>query len=188
MPVRYKSQSIAADDFIPAIVSQFSKLLIVPMAPLKVVLVLVGVLAVTVSGAGVATRACSDGRPRPTEVRVEGCTVPPCDLVRGSDAVMDMDFTAPFAAASLRTEVIATALGATAPFELPPDRAAACNWLQNTHCPVSAHEDITYRLSMPVLLVYPRISLTLEINLVDENRQSLACFVLDARVVSGRAV
>uniref|UniRef100_A0A182S5S7 MD-2-related lipid-recognition domain-containing protein n=1 Tax=Anopheles maculatus TaxID=74869 RepID=A0A182S5S7_9DIPT len=150
------------------------------------VLVLV-VTTTSVMGAGVATRACSGGRPTPTEVRVEGCTVPPCDLVRGSDAIMDMDFTAPFAADNLRTEVVATALGVTAPFELPADRAAACNWLLNAQCPVSVNEDITYRLSMPVLLIYPRVSLIVEINLVDDAGQSLACFLLDARVVSGRA-
>uniref|UniRef100_A0A182KGL4 MD-2-related lipid-recognition domain-containing protein n=1 Tax=Anopheles christyi TaxID=43041 RepID=A0A182KGL4_9DIPT len=161
------------------------------MASLKLFSVLglaVMVAANVANGAGVATRACSDGRPVPTEVRVEGCTVPPCDLVRGSDAIMDMDFTAPFAAANLRTEVVATALGVTAPFELPADRAAACNWLQDAQCPVSANEDITYRLSMPVLLIYPRVSLTVEINVVDDAGQSLVCFELDARVVSGRAV
>ncbi|EAA04248.1 NPC intracellular cholesterol transporter 2-like [Anopheles arabiensis] len=159
------------------------------MACLKLfsVVGLVVLAATNAIGAGVATRACSGGRPAPTEVRVEGCTVPPCDLVRGSDAIMDMDFTAPFAAANLRTQVVATALGVTAPFELPADRAAACNWLLNTQCPVSANEDITYRLSMPVLLVYPRVSLTVEIDLVDDAGQSLACFELDARVVSGRA-
>ncbi|XP_035907732.1 NPC intracellular cholesterol transporter 2-like [Anopheles stephensi] len=161
------------------------------MAILKlssVLSVLLLVATTTVMGAGVATRACSGGRPAPTEVRVEGCTVPPCDLVRGSDAIMDMDFTAPFAADTLRTEVVATALGVTAPFELPADRAAACNWLLNAQCPVSANEDITYRLSMPVLLIYPRVSLTVEINLVDDAGQSLACFLLDARVVSSRAL
>uniref|UniRef100_A0A182NJY2 MD-2-related lipid-recognition domain-containing protein n=1 Tax=Anopheles dirus TaxID=7168 RepID=A0A182NJY2_9DIPT len=150
-----------------------------------------GVLLLAVGssmGTGVAIRACAGNRPIPTEVRVEGCTVPPCDLVRGTDAIMDMDFTAPFAAANLRTEVMATALGVTAPFELPADRAAACNWLLNAQCPVSANEDITYRLSMPVLLIYPRVSLTVEINLVDDDGQSLACFMLDARVVSGRTV
>ncbi|KFB35565.1 AGAP007197-PA-like protein [Anopheles sinensis] len=162
------------------------------MALLKLIavvgMVLLGTNNSFVVGAGVATRACSDNRPRPTEVRVEGCTVPPCDLVRGSDAIMDMDFTAPFAAVSLHTRVVATALGVTAPFDLPADRAAACNWLLNAECPVSANEDITYRLSMPVLLIYPRVSLSIEIDLVDPNGQSLACFILDARVVSSRRV
>ncbi|XP_052873558.1 NPC intracellular cholesterol transporter 2-like [Anopheles cruzii] len=147
---------------------------------------LVALTLSSVQGGGVAVQPCSGGRPAPTEVRVDGCAEQPCDLVRGTDAIMEMDFTAPFAATNLRTEVTATALGVTAPFELPADRAAACNWLQNTQCPVSANEDITYRLQMPVLIIYPRVSLILEVNLVDENLRSLACFVLQARVVSGR--
>ncbi|XP_039453050.1 NPC intracellular cholesterol transporter 2-like [Culex pipiens pallens] len=139
--------------------------------------------ALALAGDVVETRACSDDRPVPREVRVQNCPSTPCELVRGSDANMEMDFTAPFNAATLQTRIVATALGVTAPFELPADRARACDWLIGSQCPISEQEDVTYNLQMPVLRIYPRVSLVLEVSLVDEEERTHACFVLDARVV-----
>lgn len=79
--------------------------------------------------------------------------------------------------------MIATALGITAAYELPADRANACNWLQGSACPISANEDITATLSMPVLPIYPLVSLQIQVSVLDENDETLACFAIDARVV-----
>ncbi|XP_058836821.1 NPC intracellular cholesterol transporter 2-like [Topomyia yanbarensis] len=138
---------------------------------------------VLAGGDVVATRACSEGRPVPQEVRVDNCPSVPCELPRGADANMEMDFQAPFDATTLTTRIMATALGVTGPFELPADRARACDWLIGSQCPVSQGEDVTYNLQMPVLRIYPRISLTIEVSLVDEEQRTHACFELDARVV-----
>lgn len=78
----------------------------------------------------------------------------------------------------------ATALGITAPYELPAERAAACNWLVQSRCPLSPGEEVTYHLSMPVTAIYPLVSVTIEIDLVDQSGQSHGCFVVDARVVA----
>lgn len=42
---------------------------------------------------GNVSRACSGGRPQPTNVVIEGCTAPPCNLVRGQDVIGLIDFT-----------------------------------------------------------------------------------------------
>lgn len=34
-----------------------------------------------------------DGKPSPNAVRVAGCTTMPCSIARGSNAIMDLDFT-----------------------------------------------------------------------------------------------
>lgn len=34
-----------------------------------------------------------EGKPFPNAVRVANCSTVPCNIVRGTDAVMDMDFT-----------------------------------------------------------------------------------------------
>ncbi|EAT32349.1 AAEL015516-PA, partial [Aedes aegypti] len=86
-------------------------------------------------------------------------------------------------ATNLRTIVTATALGVTAPYELPADRSAACNWLVQSRCPTSPGEDLTYHLSMPITAIYPLVSVTIEIDVVDQTQQSHGCFVIDARVV-----
>ncbi|XP_055523760.1 ecdysteroid-regulated 16 kDa protein-like [Wyeomyia smithii] len=132
----------------------------------------------------VAARPCAGLRPVPANVRMENCSAMPCPLVRGSDANMAMEFTALRDASSLHTRVMATALGITAPYELPAERAAACNWLIQSRCPITAGEDLIYHLSMPITAIYPLVSVTIEIDLVDDTDQSHGCFVVDTRVVA----
>nr|XP_019530505.2 NPC intracellular cholesterol transporter 2-like [Aedes albopictus] len=131
----------------------------------------------------VAFRPCAGVRPVPREVRLKDCPSMPCLLPRGTEAKMAMDFTSVQEATSLHTTVTATALGVTAPYELPADRAVACNWLVQSRCPTSTGEDLTYHLSMPITAIYPLVSVTIEIDVVDQTQQSHGCFVIDARVV-----
>uniref|UniRef100_A0A182IQW1 ML domain-containing protein n=1 Tax=Anopheles atroparvus TaxID=41427 RepID=A0A182IQW1_ANOAO len=130
------------------------------------------------------TRPCANGAPHPARVAISGCTQMPCELLRGSDVSMELEFQAPFAAQSLRYTVVATALGITAPYELPPDRANACDWLTGSSCPISQGEDITSTLEMPVLPIYPLVSLVIQVGVVDEQNRNFACFAIDARVVA----
>ncbi|XP_052890896.1 uncharacterized protein LOC128299083 [Anopheles moucheti] len=129
------------------------------------------------------THPCSNGRPHARNVQISGCTAMPCNLVRGSDVSMVVDWTAPHPAQTLSYRVVATALGITAPYELPPDRAAACNWLTGSACPISQGEDIVSTLSMPVLPIYPLVSLRIEVSILDEATRTHACFEVEARVV-----
>ncbi|XP_058833596.1 NPC intracellular cholesterol transporter 2 homolog a-like [Topomyia yanbarensis] len=132
----------------------------------------------------VAVRPCAGARPLPAVTRLRDCPSVPCLLQRGTDAKMAVDFTAVQDASNLRTQVTATALGITAPYELPADRAAACNWLVQSRCPLTAGEDLVHHLSMPITAIYPLVSVAIEMDLVDESGQSHACFVVDARVVA----
>uniref|UniRef100_A0A182UZM7 MD-2-related lipid-recognition domain-containing protein n=1 Tax=Anopheles merus TaxID=30066 RepID=A0A182UZM7_ANOME len=129
------------------------------------------------------TRACTNQRPQPASVEITGCTQMPCELIRGSDVAMRLEWEAPFAAQTLQHRVVATALGITAPYELPPDRANACNWLEGSACPISQGEDIISTLSMPVLPIYPLVSLVIEVSILDEQARTQTCFAIDARVV-----
>ncbi|XP_058462296.1 NPC intracellular cholesterol transporter 2 homolog a-like [Malaya genurostris] len=132
----------------------------------------------------VPVRQCTNDRPLPSIVRIENCPAMPCEMVRGTDVNMAMDFSAVQETSQLNTQVMATALGITGPYELPAERAAACNWLVQSRCPLSAGEDVIYHLSMPITAIYPLVSVTIEIDIVDENEQSHACFVVDTRVVA----
>ncbi|EAA07712.5 AGAP002849-PA [Anopheles gambiae str. PEST] len=129
------------------------------------------------------TRACTNQRPQPASVEITGCAQMPCELIRGSDVAMRLEWEAPFAAQTLQHRVVATALGITAPYELPPDRANACNWLDGSACPISQGEDIVSTLSMPVLPIYPLVSLVIEVSILDEQARTQTCFAIDARVV-----
>lgn len=83
----------------------------------------------------------------------------------------------------MTTVPTATALGITAPYPLPAEFADTCAWLEGSSCPLSANEDVTYRLTIPVLPIYPLVSLSIEIDIVDQAENSVSCFVVDARVV-----
>lgn len=104
-------------------------------------------------------------------------------MIRGQDAVLEIDFTAYNGAEKLVPEVVATALGVTLPFPLPDDRTDACLHLIGSSCPLSRNEDVTYKLNMPVLAIYPLVSLTIQIGLKDENNDVVTCFRVDAVVV-----
>ncbi|KFB38301.1 AGAP002850-PA-like protein [Anopheles sinensis] len=127
-------------------------------------------------------RACTGGRPQAV-ANIVGCTAAPCDLVRGQDVIAYIDFTTDRAVQSMTTIPTATALGITAPYPLPAEFAETCNWLEGASCPLSPNEDVTYRLTIPVLPIYPLVSLSIEIDIVDQNDASVACFVVDAQVV-----
>uniref|UniRef100_A0A182JD17 MD-2-related lipid-recognition domain-containing protein n=1 Tax=Anopheles atroparvus TaxID=41427 RepID=A0A182JD17_ANOAO len=127
-------------------------------------------------------RACTGGRPLPISVDINGCTSAPCDLVRGQDVIALIDFTADRAISSMTTVATATALGVVTNYPLGSN-SVTCNFLQGSSCPLSAGEDVTYRLTMPVLSIYPLVSLSIEIDVQDANSQSVTCFVVDAQVV-----
>uniref|UniRef100_A0A1Q3FDP9 Putative major epididymal secretory protein he1 n=1 Tax=Culex tarsalis TaxID=7177 RepID=A0A1Q3FDP9_CULTA len=129
-------------------------------------------------------RPCAGARPPPTSLRIENCPQMPCQLRRGTTAMMAMDYTSLTDATSLRPTVTATALGVTAPYELPASVAAACNWLVGARCPTSTGEELTWHMTMPITAIYPLVSLVLQIELQDQAGQSQGCFVIDARVVA----
>lgn len=83
----------------------------------------------------------------------------------------------------MTTIATATALGVVTNYPLGSN-AITCNFLQGSSCPLSANEDVTYRLTMPILSIYPLVSLSIEIDLIDQNNNSVSCFVVDAQVVT----
>ncbi|XP_039449790.1 NPC intracellular cholesterol transporter 2 homolog a-like [Culex pipiens pallens] len=129
-------------------------------------------------------RPCAGARPPPATLRIENCPQMPCELRRGSSAMMVMDYTSLTDATALRPIVTATALGITAPYELPANIAAACNWLVGARCPTSVGEDLSWHLTMPITAIYPLVSVTIEIDLQDQDGQTQGCFVVDTRVVA----
>ncbi|XP_053657923.1 NPC intracellular cholesterol transporter 2 homolog a-like [Anopheles marshallii] len=132
---------------------------------------------------GNVTRACTGGRPHPLSVDIVGCTAAPCHLVRGQNVVANIDFTTDRAVTSMTTIATATALNVVTNYPLGTN-AVTCNFLQGSSCPLSANEDVTYRLTMPILAIYPLVSLNIEINVVDQSNNSVTCFVVDAQVVA----
>uniref|UniRef100_U5EWT0 Putative ml domain salivary peptide n=1 Tax=Corethrella appendiculata TaxID=1370023 RepID=U5EWT0_9DIPT len=133
---------------------------------------------------GVEFNRCP-AKPAPLDLRVHGCSVQPCELVRGQDTVFEIDFTAQSNVKALDTKVYATVNGIKLPYALDSKYSKACNHLVATACPLDESEEVTVKLSIPVLKIYPKISLNIEISLVNENEPSIvhSCFNLDTKVV-----
>ncbi|XP_058466135.1 NPC intracellular cholesterol transporter 2-like [Malaya genurostris] len=130
----------------------------------------------------VPVKQCKSG-PLPSSVDVVGCSSVPCKLPRGHDAIAHVNFSPDVDVSALRPVVYATALGVTVPFELPKDHQNACNWLEGSQCPLSAGEDVSYLLKLPVQKFYPPIPINVELQLVDQSDEVVTCFKLQAKVV-----
>ncbi|KFB38302.1 AGAP002851-PA-like protein [Anopheles sinensis] len=148
---------------------------------------LLGVLIISIAALAqadvVEVQKCTAG-PLPSSVDVAGCKATPCDLPKGQDASVLVDFTATQQLTSLKPQVRASLPGGlTVPFVLPVDRQNACDWLVGGQCPVSRDEDVTYELRLPVLASYPSLSLTVELQLLDQSGAVVVCFQVPANVV-----
>uniref|UniRef100_A0A0A1WDZ8 Epididymal secretory protein E1 n=2 Tax=Zeugodacus cucurbitae TaxID=28588 RepID=A0A0A1WDZ8_ZEUCU len=108
----------------------------------------------------------------------------PCNVVKGSTAVMKVHFVGTRDnIRSINGVVHATALGLTVPYPLPDDVADVCrNLLHGALCPIDESEDVVYNFNFYVDTSYPEVSVKVELDLVDENKESIACFVTDIKV------
>ncbi|CAO1428472.1 unnamed protein product [Diamesa serratosioi] len=139
-------------------------------------LVLLGLIAVSSAG----LLRCANNAPMPNRVVIPGCDgITRCKLRRGTDIIVDFDFEAISATPTIRPQVIATAFGVRAEFELPDDRQIGCNWLEGSQCPISQGEDVTWILNMPILAEYPLVQLLIEVSVIGaDGRPHFLLFVL----------
>ena len=85
--------------------------------------------------------------------------------------------------ATLVPQIIATAFGVRAEFELPEDRQDGCNWLQGSQCPISQGEDVTWKLNMPVLEEYPLVQLLIEVTLFSAGGRPEFCVIVESETI-----
>lgn len=120
----------------------------------------------------------------PIKVNLKGCDKPPCKLIKGNDAEIEVEFSALTAVKDLRPKVVAKIAGISVPYELPGEQKDGCKHLKDTKCPLEEGEDATYVLTMPVMKSYPSISLEIELQLLSETSGQQFCFKVDCRVSS----
>ncbi|KAH8243868.1 hypothetical protein KR032_010830 [Drosophila birchii] len=141
----------------------------------------------TLVAANTPFRQCSDNSfPMPLAVQIDECDALPCDLWKGSEAKIDIQFVATRNTMQrLSAEVHLTSLGVTIPYDLDVSRGNVCNnLLHGAYCPLDAGEDVTYELLLPITSNQPEVPTRLEVRLLDtENEnQVVSCFLADTRV------
>ncbi|EDW55404.1 uncharacterized protein LOC6621198 [Drosophila sechellia] len=132
-------------------------------------------------------RQCADSSyPQPLMVQIDDCDALPCDLWKGTEAKIDIQFVATRnTMKKLSAEVHLTSLGVTIPYDLEASRGNVCsNLLHGAYCPLDAGEDVTYQLLLPVTANQPEVPTRLEIRLLDSDNENqvVSCFLADTRV------
>lgn len=119
----------------------------------------------------------------PHQVRIQGCTQMPCTIQRGTDAVMELDFTPANNANNLTPSVIATVLGLPVIYPLPDHVTNSCSHLlHGARCPVPANQRTTLLFRFPVNAAYPPIAVAVQLTVRDHLRRTVACFSVDIQV------
>lgn len=74
--------------------------------------------------------------------------------------------------------------GLPLPFPLNPNNACG-NY--GFSCPVKANESKQLRISLPVQRTFPRLAVTVQLNLLDEKNRPIVCVEFPAKIVSSNA-
>ncbi|XP_037955976.1 NPC intracellular cholesterol transporter 2 [Teleopsis dalmanni] len=153
------------------------------MLPVKIALLIFCFTIVTAT----TVKQCKKGQPFPLNVTINDCEEPPCNIVKGTTAIMDMHFVSTKDnIRKLTAKVSATTLGLTVPYDLPEEVSDVCsNLLYGAICPIDETEDVVYRLNFYIDYLYPEISVKVEVSLMDEDNESVACFNVDIKVKKG---
>lgn len=118
-----------------------------------------------------------DGIDLPYQVDISNCDVQPCQVPRGTDATLQIDFFArkyynriiqnPSSNFILYTAYYiesfspkAVAYFAGVPINYPlTSQKIGCDYLVNTRCPLEEDEYVSYILKLPILPVFPLVCL-----------------------------
>ncbi|XP_054010408.1 NPC intracellular cholesterol transporter 2 homolog a-like [Hylaeus anthracinus] len=125
-------------------------------------------------------QTCS-GQPAPTNVVISGCDSLPCPLKRGTNVDGAISFRVLENTKTLKP-VVDVQLGEIH-MKYPLPQQNACKDLTNAQCPLDKGETVTYHLNMPVEKAYPKVSMIIQLALVDELNKTQMCVKIPAKVV-----
>uniref|UniRef100_A0A1A9ZHC2 MD-2-related lipid-recognition domain-containing protein n=1 Tax=Glossina pallidipes TaxID=7398 RepID=A0A1A9ZHC2_GLOPL len=133
-------------------------------------------------------KQCQSGGPLPINVSIEGCSEPPCDVIKNETAIMRIHFVGTTNnMRSIAAQVKAKVIGLIVPYPLPQHVADVCsNLMYEAMCPIYKTEDVIYQFNFFVETIFPEIPVTIEISLTDDSRELIACFSCDIKVKSKR--
>nr|ADX33319.1 ecdysteroid-regulated protein [Penaeus vannamei] len=115
-------------------------------------------------------------------VKVSGCELPPCLLKRGEDIVVEIDFeNLQETTESLTAKVHGNIGGVDIPWFGVDENA--CNDLTVGDCPVEGNEKIYYSAHVPILSSYPAVAVIVKWQLLTQNNEDAACFLVPAQIV-----
>merc|ERR1712213_59467 len=115
-------------------------------------------LCVSMVAAQVPFKDCGSTKGKIDSITVQGCSALPCPLTRGTEAQVSMAYT-PSADIANATSVVYGFLssGIKAPFPLKDN-----NFCDGTTCPAKAGAQATFKYSLPVSKLYPKVNVIVQ--------------------------
>ncbi|XP_060079520.1 uncharacterized protein LOC132558921 [Ylistrum balloti] len=120
---------------------------------------------------------CGSTSGRITRITVNPCPQEPCVLIRGTNVSVEVEFTSNVPTNNVTTSVHGI-IGAI-PVPFMTSNSCANN---NVVCPITANSNNIYRNYIPVLKLYPSLTLIVKWELKDDQGNDLVCFVLPASI------
>lgn len=114
------------------------------------------------------------------EVNINDCTssIDPCPFIRGLNKTIEVSFVPNQNVKAVKVKVAGKINKLTVPFHISPDDACGRYGLT---CPLEAGQNYTFKLSMPILRTYPKLSVDVFLRLKDEDKVVL-CVEIPARI------
>ncbi|XP_076238396.1 NPC intracellular cholesterol transporter 2 homolog a [Calliopsis andreniformis] len=116
-------------------------------------------------------------------VDVKGCdmTKSACDLIRNTNATMEIEFTLDKDVSSIVAVVHGIIFDVPIPFPIP--NANVC---QDPHsgiqCPLSAGGPYKYSTTIAVLKSYPKVAVTVKYQMKNENNEEIICALIPTKI------
>jgi len=129
-------------------------------------------------------RYCREGKANKQilgkELEITGCkrSVKRCVFKKGENARISIPFTPQTPISSLKAEVHGLFNGLQMPFKL--EEPEACG--RSLECPVKANSTVTYVEELPVLRMFPSLSLRVKYALIDQNGDTQICVIFPVKL------
>lgn len=118
-----------------------------------------------------------------SSVTVSGCdkSKQACDLIRGTNATIDIQFTVDKNIEKVTTVVHARVMDVLVPFPMP--NSDACGFPESgITCPLKQGVTYNYRATLPVEKKYPKLRVTIKWELQSENKEDIVCIYFPAKI------
>ncbi|XP_073821363.1 NPC intracellular cholesterol transporter 2-like [Musca autumnalis] len=135
-------------------------------------------------------KSCGNGVPLPLNVEISGCNDLPCNVVKGTTAVMNIEFvSAKDNTEQLYAQAIMKMMGISIPFELSGNTANVCdNLLDGKTCPIAKDEKAIYVMKLDIDAYFPETRTSVQISLVDKEIGPIACFAWDMNIIADKTM
>ncbi|OWF37749.1 epididymal secretory protein E1-like [Mizuhopecten yessoensis] len=151
-----------------------------PAVKMKTLSILVVILTLSAINALTDYRDCGSTSGHINSIKLTPpCLHNPCDLLRGTNVSVEVDFTSKVQTSNVSTFVYGIILGLPVPFLTVPHDSCKSN---NLACPVAANSRNIYTNYVSVLPVYPLMRLLVQWEIKDDSGNNIVCFVLPAQL------